>query len=54
MQVRPTRHRRQTRKSLQTTEIASNTVRNHIARATAAPHTNADGPPANERAPAPL
>jgi hypothetical protein len=41
-------------KSLQTTESTSNTVRNDIARATAAPHPNADGPPATERAHAPL
>ena len=41
-------------KSLQTTETTSNTVRDDIARAAAAPHTNADGPPANERAHAPL
>jgi hypothetical protein len=53
-QVRHTTHRRQTRKSLQTTETTSNTVRNDIARATTAPHPNADGPPATERAPAPL
>jgi hypothetical protein len=39
---------------LQTTETTSNTVRNDIARATAAPHPNADGPPATERAHAPL
>jgi hypothetical protein len=39
---------------LRTTEITSNTVRDDIARATAAPHLNADGPPANERALAPL
>jgi hypothetical protein len=52
--VRPTRQRRQKRKSLQTTETTSNTVRNDIARATAAPHPNADGPPADERAHAPL
>jgi len=54
MQVRSIRHRRQTRKSLQTTETTSNTVRNDIARATAAPHPNADGPPATERVHAPL
>jgi len=42
------------RKSLRHTEIISNTVRDHIARAAAAPHPNADGPPATERAPAPL
>jgi hypothetical protein len=53
-QVRPARHRRQKRKSLQTTETTSNTVRNDIARATAAPRPNADGPPATERAHAPL
>lgn len=41
-------------KSLQTTETTSNTVRNDIARATAAPRPNADGPPATERAHAPL
>jgi hypothetical protein len=52
--VRPTRHRLQQRKSLQTTETTSNTVRNDIARATTAPRPKADGPPANERAPAPL
>jgi hypothetical protein len=39
---------------LQTTETTSNTVRNDIARATAAPHPNADGPPAIERAQTPL
>jgi len=53
-QVRPTRHRLQQRRSLQTTETTSNTVRNDIARATTAPHPNADGPPATERAHAPL
>jgi len=53
-QVRPTPYRRQKRKSLQTTETTSNTVRNDIARAPVAPRPNADGPPANERAPAPL
>jgi hypothetical protein len=41
-------------RSLQTTETTSNTVRNDIARATAAPHPNADGPPATERLHAPL
>ncbi|HEX8147520.1 MAG TPA: hypothetical protein VF591_10100 [Pyrinomonadaceae bacterium] len=49
-----TRHRGTKRKSLQTTETTSNTVRDDIARATAAPHPNADGPPATERAHAPL
>jgi len=48
------RHRGPKRKSLQTTETTSNTVRTHIARAAHAPHTNADGPPATERAHAPL
>lgn len=52
--VRLTRRRFQKRKSLQTTETTSNTVRDDIVRATAAPHPNADGPPAHERAPAPL
>jgi len=52
--VRLTRHRGPKRKSLQTTETTSNTVRDDIARATAAPHPNADGPPATERAHAPL
>jgi hypothetical protein len=48
----PTRF--QKRKSLRTTETTSNTVRKVIARAAAAPHPNADGPPATERAHAPL